>query len=881
VARSFATDLHQGLSLQQARELLVTHGPNEWAAQPPAPRWKRFLAQFQDLIIGLLLAAAAVSAFAGQWLDALVILAIIILNGILGFIQEDRATRALLSLQKLSTPHAKAIRSDNLVSLPARELVPGDLVAIETGDWVPADLRLTHSINLRTQESALTDESVPVEKNHATVLDENTPLADRQNMAFMGTSVAAGKATGIVVATGMRTQIGHIAGLIQRQPPQPTPLQLRLKEMSRTLLLVVIAAVVLIFLLQLVRGGKPLELFLISVSLAVAAVPEGLPAIVTIALALGVQRMVKRNVLIRKLPSVETLGSVTVICSDKTGTLTRNEMTVTQIIVSSGRYHVTGAGWEPMGEFLANGSAVSPQDLPDLRQALIIAACCNHAHIVTAPNTRAQIVGDPTEAALLVAAFKAGLPAPSEPRQILHEIPFDSDRKMMSVVLADPSGGFVLYSKGAPEAVLGRCSHELVGDEPQPLTESRKSEILQASHSMAQSALRVLAVAYRIQGGANAQEIPEEDLIFTGLFGMIDPPREEARAAVQQCHRAGIRPVMITGDHPATARAIASALGIASEEQQVISGQQLDNLSDDALAQRVENIAVCARVTADHKLRVVRALKSRDHVVAMTGDGVNDAPAIKAADIGIAMGINGTDVSKEAAAMVLLDDNFASIVAAVEEGRGIYDNIRKFIHYLLASNSSEIMLMLAVTLVGWPAPLLAIQILWINLITDGLPALALGVEPAERDIMTRPPRPAREPIITRRSGLIILLHGLLLAAAGVAGYLFTYTRDSNSLPVARTVTFCTIALAQLFYAVSCRSPRWTWPQLGAFTNIYVAGAMLLGLILQIALATISPLRHLFKLAPLSLHQWLLIFLLALTPVTIIEVGKLIAAHHRR
>lgn len=451
----------------------------------------------------------------------------------------------------------------------------------------------------------------------------------------------------------------------------------------------------------------------------------------------------------------------------------------------------------------------------------------------------------------------------------------------MSVVLADSSRGFVLYSKGAPEAILARCSHELVGGESRVLSDSRKAEILQANSSMAQSALRVLAVAYRAESLKNPADMAERDLKFAGLFGMIDPPREEARKAVEQCHRAGIRPLMITGDHPATARAIAAQLGITSEENQVISGQQLDSISDEALAQRVDEIAVCARVTAEHKLRVVRALKSRGHVVAMTGDGVNDAPAIKAADIGIAMGINGTDVSKDAAAMVLLDDNFASIVAAVEEGRGIYDNIRKFIHYLLASNSSEIMLMLAVTLAGWPAPLLAIQILWINLITDGLPALALGVEPAERDIMTRPPRPAREPIITRRSGLIILLHGTLLAASGVAGFLLTAGVDTQSPSTARTVAFCTIALAQLFYSVSCRSPRWTWPQLGAFTNIYVAGAMLLGLMLQIALVAIPVFRQLFKLTPLSVPQWLLVFLLALTPVTIIEVGKLIAAHRRR
>jgi Ca2+-transporting ATPase len=843
-------------------------------------------AQFNDLIIWLLLIAAAISASVGEWIDALVILAIVILNGILGFIQEDRAARAMLSLQKLSAPSAKAIRGGLLLSLPARELVPGDLVVIEAGDQVPADLRLVHSTNLRIAESALTGESVPVEKNHANVLDENTPLADRHNMAFMGTSLAAGKAHGIVVATAMRTQIGHIVGLIQRHPPQPTPLQLRLKEMGKTLLLVVLGAVVVIFLLQLLRGGRPLELFLLSVSLAVAAIPEGLPAVVTIALALGVQRMIKRHVLIRKLPSVETLGSVTVICSDKTGTLTRNEMTVQQIIVSSGRYDVTGAGYEPTGQFLLDDGSqkhpITPLQIPDLLQALTIAARCNHSRVFAreAPSSGWQIVGDPTEAALLVAALKASVPAAGEPHQILHEIPFDSDRKMMSVILADPAGANILYAKGAPEPLLARCTHELVANEPRPLSESRKHEILQASHSMAQRALRVLAVAFRPQSPNEPPHDAEKDLIFTGLFGMIDPPREEARAAVADCHRAGIRPVMITGDHPATARAIAAQLGIASRDDQVISGAQLDKLSDDELAARIQNISVCARVTADHKLRVVRALKSLGHVVAMTGDGVNDAPAIKAADIGIAMGITGTDVTKDAAAMVLLDDNFASIVAAVEEGRGIYDNIRKFIHYLLASNTSEIVLMLLAALVGWPAPLLAIQILWINLVTDSFPALALGVEPTERDIMSRPPRPAREPLITRRAGLLILCHGLLLAAAAVAGFLLTYTGDPASLPTARTVTFCTLALTQLFYSVSCRSPRWTWPQLGAFTNIYVASAMALGAVLQIALATIPPLRRLFKLAPLTPFQWLLIFLLALTPVTLIEITKLLANHRR-
>lgn len=871
----FDLDAERGLSDEQASELLKRVGPNQLAEQSPVPAWKKFAAQFRELVIWILIVAAIISGLLGKWVDSLAILAIVLLNGVLGFFQEARAEQALSALRSLSAPMARVLRGGSWQAMQARELVPGDVIELEAGDNVPADVRLAEAFGLTIQEAALTGESVPVEKRADAILSEETSLADRTNMAYMGTVVAAGKAEALVVATGMQTELGHIAGLLSRYEPEPTPLQRRLAELGRILIVLCLALVALIFTLQMLRGGELVEVFLLSVSLAVAAVPEGLPAVVTIALALGLQRMVKRNALVRKLPSVETLGSVTVICSDKTGTLTRNEMTVREIEIASGRFEVTGAGYKPTGELLRMDGVGrnEPPETPDLLQALAIGARCNNARLVPDDDGQWKIIGDPTEGALLVVARKAGLPL--DAGKVLYELPFDSERKAMSVVI-EQDGRRLMYTKGAPEVILAKSTHELRDGEPVRLDDVRRGEITRTNQTMASRALRVLALAYRELPSEDEGGFDEQDLTFAGLVGMIDPPRDEVKDAVNRCNDAGIQPVMITGDHPDTALAIARELHIADETDFAVSGQQLDGMTDEELLQQVTSISVYARVSAEHKMRVVGAWKKHNHIVAMTGDGVNDAPAVKAADIGIAMGVTGTDVTKEASDMVLTDDNFTSIVNAIEEGRGIFDNIQKFVHFLLSSNAGEVLLMLFAAVIGWPAPLMAIQLLWINLVTDGLPALALGMEPPERDIMQRQPRPPREPIITWRRGLVMLTHGSLVAVAAAFGFWFVYQGSEANLPAARTTAFCITAYAQLFYAVSFRSFRYTMPELGFFTNPHLIGAIIISGLLQLSVITLPFAQPVFEVATNLGPTWFLIALLALTPVTVIEVAKVVA-----
>ncbi len=919
VARELAVDLTRGLSTDEVARRREQHGWNTLAEAPPVSLWKKLLNQFQELVIWILIVAAIISGVMGEWADTAAILAIVLVNGIIGFLQEEKAGRALAALQKMSSPLAKVIRDGTLQSRPARELVPGDRIELEAGDNVPADARLLSGFGVRVQEASLTGESVPADKDADCVLNENAPLGDRRNMVYMGTVTAAGKASAVIVATGMNTELGHIAGLLQRSEPEPTPLQRRLAELGKVLVGVCLVIVVVIFALQMARDGKVLETLLISVSLAVAAVPEGLPAVVTLTLALGLQRMVKRNALVRKLPSVETLGSVTVICSDKTGTLTRNEMTVREIVTGDERFQVTGGGYAPRGEFrkcreaannpkrergralheaadservgafaLADASGyldepINPCDEPDLMQVLITGARCNNATVSPRGDEADswQVIGDPTEGALVVAALKAGIEARDREQQVLFEIPFDSERKTMSVVLRGSDGAGVMYSKGAPEVILAKCIAERRGGQVEPLTEDRRNQIVRTNSEMAARALRVLALAYRDHSAERGTQYDETDLIFAGLVGMIDPPREEAKGAVRRCRTAGIRPVMITGDHPETALAIARELHIAGDSDRVVTGQELNSMSDDELKLQVDQFAVYARVSAEHKLRVVNAWKQRGQIVAMTGDGVNDAPAVKAADIGIAMGVAGTDVTKEASDMVLTDDNFASIVNAVEEGRGIFDNIQKFVHYLLSCNAGEVMLMFFAALIGWPVPLAAIQILWINLVTDGLPALALGMEPPERDIMTRPPRPPHEAVITRERGLLILFHGTLIAAVAGLGFWLIYQGDEAHLARARTVAFCVCAFAQLFFAIGCRSQRSTLPELGLLTNSHLFGAIVISGLLQFCAVTLPFAQPVFEVATHLAWEWLLIGALSLTPVTIIEVGKLVSAFFRQ
>ena len=871
-------------------------GPNVLSEAAPVPLWKKLVAQFSDLVNWILIFAALIAGLMGEWLDTFAILAIVLLNGIIGFMQEERAERALASLQKLSSPMAKVLRDGKLQLLPANELVAGDSILLEAGDNVPADCRLLTSYSLQVQEAALTGESVPVDKDANCILQENASLGDRRNMIYMGTVTAAGKATAVVVQTGMKTELGQIAGMLNRSERELTPLQKRLAELGKVLVGTCLLIVVVIFALQVMRGGKVLEVLLVSLSLAVAAVPEGLPAVVTMTLALGLQRMVKRHALVRKLPSVETLGSVTVICSDKTGTLTRNEMTVREIITASQSVRVTGAGYSPHGEFLRIDNSDGPkdgkpsvetkinaQDDPELLPLLTASARCNNAtiHQKDGEGDGWQVIGDPTEGALRVVAMKAGIQADDSNDRILSEIPFDSNRKTMSVVIQSADGRVVMHSKGAPEMILGKCVRERRGDLDVELTAERRREIIKTSSQLASRAYRVLALAYRDQTLAGADINEESGLVFAGLVGMIDPPRDEAREAVKKCRIAGIRAVMITGDHPETALAIARELHIADDQSRVMSGRELDEATTEQLEKDVESISVFARVSAEHKLRIVKALKARGQIVAMTGDGVNDAPAVKAADIGIAMGVTGTDVTKEASDMILMDDNFASIVSAVEEGRGIFDNIRKFIHFLLSCNTSEVLLMFIAALAGWPVPLMAIQILWINLVTDGLPALALGMEPPEKDIMNRPPGPPEQAVLTKQSGLLILCHGLLIAGVTLTGFWLVYEGEETQLAPARTVTFAVAAFSQLCFAFGCRSHRYTMPELGVFSNGWLFGAVAISVLLQLGIMAIPWTQTVFEVATLSSWEWLLILLLSVIPVTVIELLKIVASYLKR
>jgi Ca2+-transporting ATPase len=868
-----------GVTEEEAQRRLEEYGPNELAEQPPTPLWIKFLKQFNELVIWILIVAAVIAGLAGDFVDTVAILAIVLLNGLIGFFQEARAEQALAALRKMSSPQAKVLRGGQLQSVPASQLVPGDRIELEAGDNIPADARLVEAFSLTVQEAALTGESTTVEKDCESQLPVDASLGDRRNMIYMGTVAAAGKATAIVVATGMQTELGHIAGLLQRQETEPTPLQRRLAELGRVLVFVCLALVAIVFALQIWRGGELLDTLLVSVSLAVAAVPEGLPAVVTLALALGLTRMARRNALVRKLPSVETLGSVTVVCSDKTGTLTRNEMTVRALVADDIEYEVTGLGYVPEGEIRRDGEPLErPAAGSSLALLLTAAARCNHASVrrddAAAEGWKA--VGDPTEAALVVVARKGQVDTSSESFKLISELPFDSQRKAMSVLVREADGNWQVFSKGAPEVILKLCSHELRGGKREPLSEERREAIAQHNAKLAAKALRVLALAYRPQSEGD-RTIREENLVFLGLAGMIDPPRQEAKLAVSACHTAGIHPVMITGDHPATAEAIAREIGILQDESAVLSGRELEAIDDETLRERVAGTSVYARVSAEHKLRVVEAWQARGQVVAMTGDGVNDAPAVKAADIGIAMGITGTDVTKEASDMVLTDDNFRSIVSAIEEGRSIFDNIRNVVHYLLSCNAGEVLFMLFAAVVGWPVPLAAIQILWINLVTDGLPALALAMEPPDRQIMRRPPRPPREPVLTLHYGAAILMHGALIATVAAIGFWWVYQGNSQNVDAARTVAFCITAFAQLCFSFGCRSDRYTLPQLGLFSNPQLLGAIAISGILQVLVVSVPAIQPLFEVKVSPGDHWWLIAGLSILPVTIVESVKLLWA----
>ncbi|USG66236.1 calcium-translocating P-type ATPase, SERCA-type [Brevibacillus ruminantium] len=894
VTRMLKSDLKQGLSRDEAERRLSKSGANQLTASKRKPLYSVLLDQFKDFMVLILFVATLISYFLGEYLDAITIIAIIFINGVLGFIQEARAERSLQALKDLASPMARVLRDGQLSMLPASRLVPGDLVLLEAGDRVPADLRLFTANRLEIEESALTGESVPVSKTAQTLAagsPDEVPLGDQKNLAFMGTMVTGGTGQGLVISTGMQTEIGKIAHLMNEAEIAETPLQIRLEQMGKILVVVAVLLTMVVIGAGVWHGHELFTMFLAGVSLAVAAIPEGLPAIVTVALALGVQRMIKRNAIVRKLPSVETLGCASVICSDKTGTLTQNKMTVTHIWHGDDTFQVTGSGYEPQGAFLLQGKQCAPERDQALARLLEIANSCNNAQLTYEEEKarrllsmgktvkRWQVIGDPTEGALKVLAAKGlGFDVEhgkgSKMAARVEELPFDSDRKMMSVVDKKADGSFVMQTKGAAEAVLSRCSHILWKGQVQPLSATMRHRILDQTEKMAAQALRVLAFAYKpLQGyrTGHTGEIKESDLTFVGLVGMIDPPREEVSAAINLCHQAGIKTVMITGDHRITAEAIARQIGLMRGYGEVMEGRELDRISDEELAERAERVAVYARVSPEHKLRIVRALQSNGHVVAMTGDGVNDAPAIKTADIGIAMGITGTDVTKEAADLVLRDDNFATIVSAVEEGRNIYDNIRKFIRYLLASNVGEILVMFFAMILGMPLPLVPIQILWVNLVTDGLPAMALGVDPPEADTMYQRPRNKHENIFARGLGWKIISRGFLIGLMTLLAFWLTWRENPDDLVHAQTVAFVTLVMAQLIHVFDCRSQHSVFHR-NIFENKYLVWAVISSIVLVLGVVYLEALQPIFKTTNLYFRDWALILVAAGIPTFVAGMG---------
>jgi P-type Ca2+ transporter type 2C len=906
------SDRHTGLTSQQVKERLQKYGTNELVTAEGRSAWVILIDQFKNIMLLMLIAVAIISAvidirsaIATGTIpfpkDAISIFAIVILNGALGYVQESRAEKALAALKRLSSPKVRILRDSKISEIDSKELVPGDIMLLEAGVQVSADGRLIEESNLQIREAALTGEAHAVNKQAKTCLPEDAPLGDRVNVVFQGTEVVQGRGTVEVTATGMQTEIGRIATLLQAVETEPTPLQQRMTQLGNVLVSGSLALVALVVLGGVIQAGSfaPIESLLeVALSMAVAVVPEGLPAVITVTLALGTQRMVKRHALIRKLPAVETLGSVTTICSDKTGTLTQNKMVVQSIHPQSGSLQVTGQGYVPEGKFYAHDQAIAtPLDQPELKGILAACALCNDS-ILQKEQGQWAILGDPTEGALLVVAGKAGIRSDQWANELprVVEFPFSSERKRMSVVVEDSGGkmreealsflpdptSFILFCKGSPELVLERCQQVQVGDRTEPLTDSHRHQILEKNNQLAGKGLRVLGFAYKPLEQVppeGSDEATEQALVWLGLVDMLDAPRPEVRDAVARCRSAGIRPVMITGDHQLTAQAIAQDLGIAKVGDRVLTGRELEKLSNAELEGEVDEVGVYARVSPEHKLRIVQALQRRGRIVAMTGDGVNDAPALKQADIGIAMGITGTDVSKEASDMILLDDNFATIVAATEEGRVVYTNIRRFIKYILGSNIGEVLTIAASPLLipGGGVPLTPLQILWMNLVTDGLPALALAVEPAEPYVMERPPHDPSESIFARGLGLYMIRIGIILAVIAIAlmAWSYGYTQSTGGDPDRwKTMVFTTLCLAQMGHALAIRSNTRLTIELNPFSNPYVLAAVLLTTVLQLMLIYIEPLRNFFGTHYLSPTELAICFGFSALMFVWIEMEKL-------
>jgi Ca2+-transporting ATPase len=922
VVDALRSHFEQGLNPEEAAQRLAEEGRNELEEQPRQSFWAMLLDQFRNFLVIILIVSSVVSLVLGDWVEAIAILAIVILNAVLGVVQESRAEEALAALQKMAAPEAEVLRGGQRIKIPAGELVRGDIVLLEAGNYTPADLRLLEAHNLRVDEASLTGESDPVRKGATGMFDREIPLGDRRNMAYMGTLVTYGRGRGVVVNTGMYTQLGLIAGMIQSYEKEPTPLQKKLDRLGKTLGWGALAICAAVFAIGLFRGMDPLEIFITAVSLAIAAVPEGLPAVVTIALALGMQRMVSRNALLRRLPAVEALGAATAICSDKTGTLTENEMTVVRMVTAEDIYMVTGEGYRPEGgffeisaddytadspTFLPEPVPVDPLLKPEMDLLLRAAAQCNDALLEASGEMNGQatwrMVGDPTEGALITAAVKGGVRQDEYARILprVSEVPFDSERKAMSTIheirpgitelmranvvrvlqarsvpMGDDQTFYAAYVKGAPDVILDQCRYIYREGEVEPLDEKTRRHVEQLNHDLAAEALRVLGFAVNVFPTLPeaTPEAVERDLVFVGLAGMIDPPRPEVKRAVQVAREAGIRTVMITGDYPDTARAIADQIGMLDPDSQVMTGRELDGLDDAVLQERAKGVDVYARVSPQHKVRIVEAMRANGHIAAMTGDGVNDAPALKRADIGVAMGITGTDVAKETADMVLTDDNYASIVSAVEEGRVIYSNIRKFVFYLLSCNVGEILIIFLATLLNLPLPLTAIQLLILNLITDGAPALALGLEKGDPDVMKRPPRPPAEPIINREMLVGIIIQSIAITAATLTAFWIGLRWFPDNVRMAQTMAFATLSVSELLRAYTSRSERYNlfW-HIKLFSNRVMQYAVLGSLVILMAVMYIPFVQPIFNTTSLSWRAWSAVLPLLLVPSIAAEITK--------
>ena len=856
VIQEVATDSLNGLTSDEAKQRLERNGANKLASKKSKTLFSRFLAQVNDAMIYILLAAAIISGIMGEISDTLVILVVILINATIGIVQESKAEKALEALKQLSTPKALVKRNGELYEIPSEEVVVGDIIIIDAGRYIPADLRLIESANLKMEESAFTGESLPSDKDATKLIENNNPpIGDRINMAFMSTLATYGRGVGVVVATGMDTEIGHIAKMIEDETDAATPLQVRLSKLGKTLGFASIFICALIFVISFFQGRNLLEMLLVSISLAVAAIPEGLPAIVAIVLALGVQRMIKENAIIKKLPAVETLGSVSIICSDKTGTLTINQMTVKKVFINNELVPVEKL------------NITSKDDLL-LLEGMIL---CSDA--TSTPESK---TGDPTEIALLDVGIKFNIFKENLNKDHLrvNEIPFESDRKLMTTVNSY-NNIYKVFTKGAIDSLIPICNRILLNGEVQELTQIKKEEILKASNSMSDNALRVLGIAYKDIANEN---IPidklEDGLVFIGLMGMIDPPRLEVKDSIALCKKAGIRAIMITGDHKNTAFAIGQELDIADNISQCISGNEIDAYSQDEFNKIVNNYKVFARVSPEHKVKIVKAFKSHGNIVSMTGDGVNDAPSLKAADIGVAMGITGTDVAKGAADMILTDDNFKTIVNAIEEGRSIYNNIKKSIIFLLSCNLGEIIALFVAILFNWATPLLPIHILWVNLITDSFPALSLGVDPMDESVMEDKPRDPSESLFAGKITIYLVINGLLIGILTLVAFKIGEHIYSNSLVHAQTMAFVVLSLSQLFFSLNMRSTKKSIFTLGLFTNKFLIGSIVFGILIQVIIISVPFLSKIFKVYSLSFSDWILVTLISMVPLLVNEIVKI-------